>query len=43
MNGILGTKRQRRSRAEVERLVREFGMSGLGRQEFCERNGLALS
>jgi hypothetical protein len=43
MNGILGTKRQRRSRAEVERLVREFGMSGLGRQKFCERHGLALS
>jgi hypothetical protein len=43
MNGILGTKRQRRSRAEVERLVRDFVMSGLGRQEFCERHGLALS
>jgi hypothetical protein len=43
MNGILGTKRQRRSRAEVERLVRDFVMSGLGRQEFCQRHGLALS
>jgi hypothetical protein len=43
MNGILGTEGQRRSRAEVEQLVRDFVVSGLGRREFCERHGLALS
>ena len=35
--------RQRRSREEVERLVREYEASGLGRQEFCNRHGLSLS
>jgi hypothetical protein len=33
----------RRSREEVERLVREYEASGLGRQEFCSRHGLSLS
>jgi hypothetical protein len=39
MEGI----RQRRSREEVERLVDEYEASGLGRQEFCEKNGLSLT
>ncbi|HEX4708621.1 MAG TPA: hypothetical protein VH229_12930, partial [Candidatus Udaeobacter sp.] len=34
---------RRRSRAEVEQLVREYDTSGLGRQEFCEKHGLSLS
>ncbi len=35
--------RTRRTRAEVERLISEYEASGLGRQEFCEQHGLALS
>jgi transposase-like protein len=36
-------ERGRRSRTEVEQLVREYETSGLGRQEFCEKHGLSLS
>ena len=35
--------RRRRSRAEVEQLVAEYELSGLGRVEFCRRHGLSLS
>lgn len=35
--------RHRRSREAVERLVREYEASGLGRQEFCDKHGLSLS
>ena len=35
--------RHRRSREEVERLVKEYEASGLGRQEFCDKHGLSLS
>jgi hypothetical protein len=38
-----GGERRRRSQAEVEQLVRDYETSGLGRQEFCEKQGLALS
>ena len=34
--------RRRRSRAEAEALVAEFESSGLMRQEFCRRRGLAV-
>lgn len=33
----------RRSRAEVDRLVAEYESSGLSRQEFCLKQGLALA
>lgn len=33
----------RRSRVEIARLAGMFGSSGMGRQEFCEHHGLALS
>ena len=33
----------RRSRAEVDQLVAEYEASGLTRQEFCARHGLALA
>ena len=33
----------RRSRGEIERLVAEYGASGMGRAEFCRSQGLALS
>jgi len=39
MDGV----RHRRSGEEVERLVKEYEASGLGRQEFCSRHGLSLS
>lgn len=35
--------RHRRSREEVERLVKEYEASGLGGQEFCNKHGLSLS
>jgi hypothetical protein len=35
--------RRRRSRAEVEQLVREYEASGLRRSEFCRTHALALS
>ena len=35
--------RHRRSQEEVERLVKEYEASGLGRQEFCNKHGLSLS
>lgn len=35
--------RRRRSREEVERLVKEYEASGLRRQEFCNKHGLSLS
>jgi hypothetical protein len=34
---------RRRSRAEVDQLVAEYEASGLTRQEFCARHGLALA
>jgi hypothetical protein len=43
MNGISGTRRRRRSKEQVKRLVAEFEASGLERREFCGRHGLALS
>jgi len=33
---------RRRSRAEADRLVAEFGQSGLGRREFCAAHGLSV-
>jgi transposase-like protein len=33
----------RRSCAEIERLVALYGMSGMGRSEFCRSHGMALS
>jgi hypothetical protein len=33
----------RRSREQVEELVREFGSSGMKRSEFCRLKGLALN
>lgn len=39
----LGGARRRRSRAEVDQLVAEYEASGLTRQEFCGRHGLALA
>jgi hypothetical protein len=35
--------RQRRTRQEVQRLVGEFGASGLSRGEFCRIHGMTLS
>jgi len=35
--------RRRRSRAEAERLVREFEQSGLKRQSFCAQHGLSVA
>ena len=35
--------RQRRTRQEVQRLVGEFGTSGLSRGEFCRIHGMTLS
>src|SRR4029078_98960 len=34
---------RRRSRAEVDQLVAEYEASGLTRQEFCVKHGLALA
>ena len=34
--------RRRRTRQEVQRLVREFGASGLVRSEFCRIHGMTL-
>jgi len=39
----LAGPRRRRSRAEVEQLVVEYGTSGMSRVEFCQEHGLALS
>jgi len=39
----LGGAGRRRSRAEVDQLVAEYEASGLTRQEFCGRHGLALA
>lgn len=36
-----GTTRRRRSRAEAERLVRDFEQSGLSRKAFCSAQGVA--
>jgi hypothetical protein len=33
---------KRRSRQEIQRLVREFETGGLGRSEFCQKHNLAL-
>jgi len=41
--GEVGRPRRRRSRAEVEQLVVEYGTSGMSRVEFCQKHGLALS
>lgn len=35
--------RQRRTEAEWAEILRRFKASGLGRREFCRREGLALS
>jgi hypothetical protein len=35
-------RRRRRTRQEVQRLVRELGSSGLGRGEFCRIHGMTL-
>src|SRR5260370_20876884 len=35
--------RRRRTRQEVQRLVSEFGTSGLSRSEFCRIHGMTLS
>ena len=43
MNAKQGEGVRRRSRAEVEQLVKEYEASGLGRQEFCKKHGLSLS
>jgi hypothetical protein len=37
----VGRRRRRRSRAEADRLAAEFEVSGVSREEFCERHGLA--
>jgi hypothetical protein len=39
----VGKIQHRRSRAEVDRLVAEYEASGLSRQEFCLKHGLALA
>jgi len=39
----LGMVGRRRSRAEVDQLVAEYEASGLTRQEFCGKHGLALA
>jgi transposase-like protein len=41
--GPVGRPRRRRSRAEAEELVVEYETSGLSREEFCQKHGLALS
>ena len=41
--GEVGRPRRRRSRAEVEHLVVEYGISGMSRVEFCQEHGLALT
>ena len=41
MNEV-GVVRRRRNRAEVEALVAEFESSGLKRDAFCQRRGLAV-
>jgi hypothetical protein len=41
-SGVDG-RRRRRSREQVEELVREFGSSGMKRSEFCRLKGLALN
>ena len=39
----VGGIQHRRSRSEVDRLVAEYEASGLSRQEFCLKHGLALA
>lgn len=39
----LRVRRARRSRAEIEQLVEEFGRSGLRQGEFCRRRGMVLN
>jgi transposase-like protein len=41
--GQEGRPRRRRSRAEAEQLVVEYEAGGMGREEFCQKHGLALS
>src|SRR6516164_2911172 len=38
----LKPRQRRRTRQEVQRLVREFGSSGLGRSQFCRIHGMTL-
>jgi hypothetical protein len=38
----IGRVQQRRRRAEVEQLVDAFESSGLRRQEFCQKHGIAV-
>ena len=39
----MGKRRHRRSRPEAAQLVAEFEASGISREEFCQRHGLALA
>ena len=39
----VGRPRRRRSGAEAEQLVAEYAASGISREEFCRKHGLALS
>jgi transposase-like protein len=39
----VGRRGHRRSRAEAEQVVAEYEASGLSRQEFCLKHGLALA
>ena len=41
--GEVGRPRRRRSRAQAEQLVVEYAASGMSREEFCRKHGLALS
>ena len=41
--GPVGRPRRRRSRAEAEQLIVDYEASGLSREEFCRKHGLALS
>src|SRR5215831_11944677 len=38
----LKSRQRRRTRQEVQRLVREFGSSGLGRSDLCRIHGMTL-
>jgi hypothetical protein len=41
--GLGGSPRRRRSRAEAEQLVVEYAAGGISREEFCRKHGLAWS
>ena len=40
---IQALPKRRRTRAECEQLVADFGASGLNRTEFCRQHGLSLT